>query len=55
MGNIHLSPVSRLFRTEKLSKVTSKVKTPQGEERVLLKRRGSSNAEPTLREIPYSK
>lgn len=56
LGNIHLAPISRLWKTNKLDRVTQTVRNSEGDEQQVLvkfKTRGSSNAEPRLREIPF--
>jgi hypothetical protein len=51
MGSLHVSPISRTWHTSKIDKLTTNV----GSHKALLqsRTRGSSNAEPKLREIPF--
>lgn len=51
LGNLHVSPVARLWKTSKLDSMTQTI----GDQKALVaqRRRGSSNSEPSIREIPY--
>ena len=58
MGNIHVAPVSRLWKTNKLEKLTEQITTADSQQKNVFtqyRRRGSSSAPPTKGQIPFQK